>query len=105
MTRNAGVGGLSGYRPGGLGRSADGVLFPLPGADASPARRSAYRQVCSESGDPFPPDTPGAARRMALYDLYLALILVIESTYRNYSPDHEAWARAFCDRALVVLKY
>ena len=74
-------------------------------ADASPARRSAYRQVCSESGDPFTPDTPGAARRMALYDLYLALILVIESTYRNYSPDHDAWARAFCDRALVVLKY
>jgi hypothetical protein len=36
---------------------------------------------------------------MAVYDLYLALVMVIEISYRGYSSDHEAWVCDLCDRA------
>ena len=31
--------------------------------------------------------------RIAWYDLYLALVMIIESVYRQYPPGHDSWAR------------
>jgi aminoglycoside phosphotransferase (APT) family kinase protein len=70
-------------------------------ANASVAWQDAYRRACAEAGTAYPADVPGAARRMALYDLYLALVMVIEVAYRGYGAEHEAWVRGFCDRALA----
>lgn len=70
-------------------------------ANVSTVWQDAYRQVCIESGKAYPPDTQGAAHRMVLYDLYLALILVVEVAYRGYGPDHDAWVRSICDQALA----
>jgi aminoglycoside phosphotransferase (APT) family kinase protein len=71
-------------------------------ANVSTAWQVAYRQVCIESGKAYPVDTPGAVQRMVLYDLYLALIIVVEVAYRGYGPDQDAWARSICDQALVA---
>jgi len=46
---------------------------------------------------------PGASARRALYDLYLSLIMVIESTYRRFDADHEKSAREFLDRSIAAL--
>jgi aminoglycoside phosphotransferase (APT) family kinase protein len=36
---------------------------------------------------------PGGESRRYLYDLYLMLVMVVESKYRGFSADHEAWPR------------
>lgn len=60
----------------------------------------AYRHAASVHG-PTPDLTSTAARqRLALYDLYLALVMVIEVAYRNFPPDHEAWTRTQLAQAL-----
>jgi len=69
-------------------------------ADASAAWKAAYRLSCIESGKTFPPETPGADRRLALYDIYLGLVLVIETAYRNYGEPHRIWVCCVCDQAL-----
>jgi aminoglycoside phosphotransferase (APT) family kinase protein len=46
----------------------------------------------------------GAGERRALYDLYLSLIMVIESTYRRFPPDHEKMCRDFLDRSIAALR-
>jgi aminoglycoside phosphotransferase (APT) family kinase protein len=70
-------------------------------ANVSVAWQVAYRRACIEAGIPYPIDVPGATRRMALYDLYLALVMVIEVAYRSYGAEHEAWVRGLCDQALA----
>jgi aminoglycoside phosphotransferase (APT) family kinase protein len=72
-------------------------------AGASAAWKDAYHQACTESGKIHPADMPGSARRMALYDLYFALVMVIEVAYRGFGPDHDAWVRGVCDQALAAL--
>lgn len=37
--------------------------------------------------------SPGGASRRYLYDLYLMLVMVIESKYRGFTAEHEAWPR------------
>jgi hypothetical protein len=71
-------------------------------ANVSGAWQVAYRQACIKAGISYPVDVPGAIRRMALYDLYLALVMVIEVAYRGYGPKHEAWVRGLCDQALAA---
>ena len=39
----------------------------------------------------------GAERRRFLYDLYLMLVMVVESTYRGFTAEHEAWPRGELD--------
>jgi aminoglycoside phosphotransferase (APT) family kinase protein len=73
-----------------------------PLANVSAIWQAAYRQACTASGILHPADTPGAARRMALYDLYLALVMVVEVAYRSFGANHDAWVRGLCDQALVV---
>lgn len=51
--------------------------------------------------DPLEED--GADRRRALYNLYLALIMVIETTYRRFDADHEQMCRRFLDGSLKAL--
>jgi hypothetical protein len=70
-------------------------------AQVSAAWQGAYRRTCIETGAIPPVETPGAERRLTLYDLYLALVMVIEVAYRGYGPEHEAWVRGICDQALV----
>ena len=41
--------------------------------------------------NPF--DEPGAKERRFLYDLYLYLVMIVESTYRGFTKEHEAWPR------------
>lgn len=72
-----------------------------PLANTSAAWKTAYRRTCIEAGTIYPADTPGAKRRMTLYDLYLALVMVIEVAYRGYGTEHEKWVRSICDLALV----
>jgi len=45
----------------------------------------------------------GAPSRRALYDLYLSLIMVIESTYRRFTVEHEKMSRDFLDRSIAAL--
>jgi aminoglycoside phosphotransferase (APT) family kinase protein len=71
-------------------------------ANSSDAWKQGYRQACAAAGKIDPLETPGAARRLALYDLYLALVMLIESTYRQYGAEHKAWARDLCERALAA---
>jgi aminoglycoside phosphotransferase (APT) family kinase protein len=70
-------------------------------AQVSAAWKQAYRRMCIEAGATPPVETPGAECRLALYDLYLALVMVIEVAYRGYGPEHEAWVRGICNQALV----
>ena len=37
--------------------------------------------------------TPYAKERRLLYDLYLFLVMVIETKFRGFTPEHEAWPR------------
>jgi len=46
---------------------------------------------------------PGTPARRALYDLYLSLIMVIESTYRRFPADHEKMSRDFLDNSIAAL--
>jgi Ser/Thr protein kinase RdoA (MazF antagonist) len=43
--------------------------------------------------------------RIAWYDLYLALVMVIESVYREYPEGHDGWAREMGTTALERLKH
>jgi aminoglycoside phosphotransferase (APT) family kinase protein len=70
-------------------------------AQVSAAWKEAYHRTCIEAGAIPPDETPGAERRLALYDLYLALVMVVEVAYRGYGPEHDAWVRGICDQALV----
>jgi Predicted aminoglycoside phosphotransferase len=66
---------------------------------ASQAWRSAYAEASLERGGPVDADER-ASTRCALYELYLALVMVIESAYRGYGLVHRAWTRAYCARAI-----
>jgi aminoglycoside phosphotransferase (APT) family kinase protein len=51
--------------------------------------------------------TPGLAHRLALYRVYLGLILVIESEprgYRTSNPEHYAWSREYLASHLDALR-
>ncbi|MBC2866869.1 hypothetical protein [Streptomyces mexicanus] len=51
--------------------------------------------------------TPGRAHRLALYRVYLGLILVIESEprgFRTSDPEHYAWSRAHLATHLDALR-
>jgi aminoglycoside phosphotransferase (APT) family kinase protein len=48
--------------------------------------------------------TPAERGRRRLYNLHLALILVVECTYRGFTGDHLAWARGRLDEAMAALK-
>lgn len=37
--------------------------------------------------------SPGGPSRRYLYDLYLMLVMVVESKYRGFTAEHEAWPR------------
>lgn len=41
----------------------------------------------------IPEEEAGAEARKLLYELYLYLVMVIESKYRGFSSEHEAWPR------------
>jgi aminoglycoside phosphotransferase (APT) family kinase protein len=71
-------------------------------AQASTAWREGYRAACAEAGQEHPADTPGAERRLALYELYLALVMVVEVAYRGFDAGHEAWTRDYLDQAMVA---
>jgi aminoglycoside phosphotransferase (APT) family kinase protein len=71
-------------------------------ANVSDAWKQGYRRACAAAGRVYPLETPGAARRLALYELYLALVMLIEATYRQYGTEHKAWAHGFCERALAA---
>ena len=43
--------------------------------------------------------------RIAWYDLYLALVMIIESVYRRYPMGHDRWAREMGTTALQRLRY
>lgn len=53
-------------------------------------------------GHPVTQPAEATARRY-LYDLYLSLIMVIESTYRKFTPEHEKSSRDFLDRSIAAL--
>lgn len=53
-------------------------------------------------GDPIL-ESPGAAARRALYDLYLALVMVIETTYRDFDAEHERMSRNMLDQSIAAL--
>lgn len=71
-------------------------------ANVSTVWQTAYRDACVKAGISHPLDVPGATRRMALYDLYLALVMVTEVAYRGYGAEHEAWVRGLFDQALAA---
>lgn len=71
-------------------------------ANASDAWKKSYMRACTAAGRVHPLDTPGTARRLALYELYLALVMLIEATFRQYGKEHKAWTRNFCEKALVA---
>ncbi|HTQ10995.1 MAG TPA: aminoglycoside phosphotransferase family protein, partial [Fimbriimonadaceae bacterium] len=48
-------------------------------------------------------ESPGSKSRRGLYDLYLGLIMVIETTYRGYDSAHEKMSRDFLDASIAVL--
>jgi aminoglycoside phosphotransferase (APT) family kinase protein len=48
-------------------------------------------------------ESDGAKARRALYNLHLSLIMVIESTYRHFTADHEKMSRDFLDRSIAGL--
>jgi fructosamine-3-kinase len=50
------------------------------------------------------PRSPENAVRRALYDFYLALVLVIECAYRGYDERHENWARTVLTERISALK-
>jgi aminoglycoside phosphotransferase (APT) family kinase protein len=72
-------------------------------AKASGAWRTAYRAACAASGLADPADRPGAGRCLALYDLYLALVMLVETAFRGYGPDHIAWTRGHCAQAWAAV--
>lgn len=75
--------------------------FPFrPLAQATPAWKAAYDQAWRDAGQRLPRETPGAARRLALYDLYLALVMLVEVAYRGFGAEHGAWTRGNCVQAL-----
>jgi len=71
-------------------------------ANTSEAWKQAYRRSCAAAGRVYPLDTTGAAQRLALYELYLALVMIIEAVYRQYGAEHKVWTRDFCVRALAA---
>jgi aminoglycoside phosphotransferase (APT) family kinase protein len=71
------------------------------GFPPSAAWGEGYRRACAAAGLNHPADARGAAERIALYDLYLALVMVVEVAYRGFGPDHEAWVRGELDKVLL----
>jgi aminoglycoside phosphotransferase (APT) family kinase protein len=50
-------------------------------------------------------EAPGAPSRRLVYDLYLALVMVIECTYRNFTdPGHLAWTGGQLEKTLALLE-
>lgn len=46
----------------------------------------------------------GAVQRRTLYDLYFYLVMIIESKYRGYTEEHEAWPRKQLDELLAKMR-
>lgn len=47
---------------------------------------------------------PFARERRLLYDLYLFLIMVIETKFRGFTPEHEAWPRGKLTETLAEIR-
>jgi aminoglycoside phosphotransferase (APT) family kinase protein len=48
-------------------------------------------------------DRPGTAERRLVYDLYLALVMLVESDFRRFDEGHKAWARGQLETAISRL--
>ena len=48
-------------------------------------------------------NTPYAKERRLLYDLYLFLVMVIESKFRGFTIEHEAWPRMKLEETLKLI--
>jgi len=72
----------------------------------SPSKRwqNAYRKHVDGYMSQMVLESRDARIRIAWYDLYLALVMVIESEYRKYPPGHDAWAREMGTTALQRLR-
>ncbi|MFK4593373.1 phosphotransferase family protein [Streptomyces pristinaespiralis] len=66
-------------------------LDPLGAAEDDPDLMAGYRSVTSD----LPTTTPAARSRLALYRIYLALIMRVESIPRAYGPEHSTWLRSW----------
>lgn len=63
-------------------------------ASAGENWKGEYRKACSDHSMADVLESPGAPERLALYDLYLDLVMVIEVYFRGFGKEHEAWTRA-----------
>lgn len=79
------------------------VLWADPLMEAQFVAKRADDELIAAYGSPLF-EAPGAARRRRLYDLYLYLVMIIESSYRNYETDDiESFARLCLDGVLAEL--
>ncbi|MEV8099347.1 aminoglycoside phosphotransferase family protein [Kitasatospora sp. NPDC085879] len=62
-------------------------LDPLGTPEGDPDLMAGYRSVTPALAT----DSPSARARLALYRIYLALVMRVESAPRGYAPDHTAW--------------
>ncbi|GAA2494592.1 hypothetical protein [Streptomyces gobitricini] len=68
-------------------------LDPLTAAEDDPDLMAGYRSIAPG----LRTRTPGARARLALYRVYLALVMRVERVPRAYAPDHAAWLRSWSD--------
>jgi len=47
---------------------------------------------------------PGTAERRLVYDLYLALVMLVESDFRRFDEGHKTWARGQLEMAVARLR-
>lgn len=69
----------------------------------SPDWRTAYNNTFDTTGASVDTKSRAAQIRISWYDLYLALVMVIETVYRKYPPGHDQWAKEMGSRALNSL--
>lgn len=67
--------------------------------------QNVYRSHLDGGAALFDAGSRDAQVRIAWYDLYLALVMVIESVYRGYPEGHDRWARDMGAAALHRLKH
>jgi aminoglycoside phosphotransferase (APT) family kinase protein len=71
-------------------------------ARVSPAWLAAYKKNAGDGEGEL--DGEGARVRSALYEVYLGLVMVIETAYRQYSKAHDAMVRLYCAASLSGLR-
>jgi hypothetical protein len=64
-----------------------------------------YRSHFDGTAAHLDPGSRDAQVRIAWYDLYLALVMVIEAVYREYPEGHDSWAREMGAAALKRLRH